>query len=264
MSGRACREQELNGLQLAIENQFNLSLFTLLPIVVMLVLSFLQVSAEPTMVMASVVAVLIAIFVQDQSVSAVLNSLYSGGSIETGHQDLDQLLGRGGIGSMMWTLSLSLLALALGGILERCQFLRVLITTVLLRVKRTASLVTMTIVSCFVGNMAMGEAYMSIILGGQLFSKAYEKKKLDKRVLSRSLEDGATLTTALIPWTTAGVFFSATLGVAVLDYAPWALLNWLNPLISIVLAFFGVALFQEVHQQQENSGRVEVQSSLNN
>ncbi|WP_263081259.1 Na+/H+ antiporter NhaC [Endozoicomonas sp. Mp262] len=235
---------ELSSLQDALTAHFNINVLTLLPIVIMLVLSVLKVAAEPSMMAASITAVIIAVLVQDQSFTSVLNSLYSGGNIQTNHESLDLLLGRGGIASMMWTLSLSLIALALGGILERCQFLKVLITAILSRIKHGASLVATTIIACFIGNVTMGEAYMSIILGGQLFGKAYDEKGIDRRVMSRSLEEGATLTTALIPWTTGGAFFASTLGVSVLDYAPWALLNWINPLLSILFAYLGVALFR--------------------
>jgi NhaC family Na+:H+ antiporter len=89
----------------------------------------------------------------------------------------------------------------------------------------------------------MGDAYMSIILGGQLFGDAYDKHNIDRSVMSRSLEEGATLTTVLIPWTTGGAFFSASLGIEVIDYAPWALLNWINPLLSVGLFYIGAKIY---------------------
>jgi NhaC family Na+:H+ antiporter len=92
------------------------------------------------------------------------------------------------------------------------------------------------------GNMAMGEAYVSILLNCQLFRPRYEELGLDKAVLSRSVEEGATLTTGLIPWTTAGAFYAATLGVPVLDYAPYAIFNYLNAVVSITMATFGLGL----------------------
>ncbi|OED49934.1 Na+/H+ antiporter NhaC [Endozoicomonas sp. (ex Bugula neritina AB1)] len=236
--------KQLNELQSAISEYFDVSVLTLLPIIVMLGLSIARVSAEPAMMSAAIIAVLLAVSVQGQDFSVVLNSLYSGGTVKTGLDSLDTIFGRGGITSMLWTLSLSILALALGGILESGKLLRVLITAMLIKVKRAAGLVATTILSCVVGNMVMGEAYMSIILGGQLFGDAYDEKGVKRRVMSRSLEEGATLTTALIPWTTGGAFFASTLGVAVLDYAPWALLNWINPLLSIVFAYLGIALFR--------------------
>ena len=244
-AGNELPVDELVTLQGAIANTFSTSILTLLPLIVMLGLSLMRVAAEPSMMAAAMTAVLLAIFLQGQEYSVILNSLYDGGSVRTGLDSLDQLMARGGITSMLWTLSLSLLALALGGILESCQFLKVLITEGLKRIKRAASLITTTIIACFIGNITMGEAYMSIILGGQLFGDAYDQKDIDRRVMSRSLEEGATLTTALIPWTTGGAFFASTLGVAVLDYAPWALLNWINPLLSIMFAYLGLFLFRQ-------------------
>ena len=99
---------------------------------------------------------------------------------------------------MMWTLSLALMALSLGGILSNFGFLRVLIAGILSRIKATISLVAATIIGSIAGNITMGDAYMSIILGGQLFGDAYDKHNIDRSVMSRSLEEGATLTTVLI------------------------------------------------------------------
>ena len=236
--------ESLKAMQTALSSTFNLSLWTLLPLLAMLALNFFRVAADLSMVITSVIAVVIAITFQNQDLGIVLNGLFSGGSVTTGLESIDSLLARGGIESMMWTLSLALMALALGGILEQGRFLQVLISTLIRHITRAVSLVTATVLSCFAANMAMGEAYMSIILGGQLFGDAYDDRGVCRRVLSRSLEEGATLTTALIPWTTAGAFFASALGVSVLDYAPWALLNWLSPLISIILAGSGVALYR--------------------
>lgn len=237
-------QADLDAMLAGISNTYSINLLCLLPFVVMLVMSLNKISAEVAMMTAAVVAVVMAVVMQGAEFTAVLGSLYGGGSFETGVATLDKLFGRGGISSMMWTLSLALMALALGGILSGFGLLRVLIAGILSRVKRAASLITTTILACFVGNMSMGEAYMSIILGGQLFGDAYDKHNIDRAVMSRSLEEGATLTTALIPWTTGGAFFASTLGVEVLDYAPWALLNWMNPLLSIVLAYLGIAIFR--------------------
>ncbi|MCB5160475.1 Na+/H+ antiporter NhaC [Marinomonas algarum] len=236
----------LEAMLLGIKNTYTVSFLCLLPFIVMLVMSFKKISAEVSMLSAAIVAVIIAIVVQGANFTEVLNALYSGGTFETGIDTLNNLFSRGGISSMMWTFSLAVMALALGGILSHFGFLLVLISTILVNVKRASTLVATTIISCFIGNMTMGEAYMTIILGGQLYSKAYDDHGLDRKMLSRSLEEGATLTTALIPWTTGGAFFASTLGVSVLDYAPWALLNWINPLLSIVLAMLGIAVFRSV------------------
>jgi NhaC family Na+:H+ antiporter len=88
----------------------------------------------------------------------------------------------------------------------------------------------------------MGEAYISIILNCQLFKSKYESVGLDPAILSRTVEEGSTMTTGLIPWTTAGAFYTATLGVPVLDYLPYAFFNYLNAVVAIAMATLGIGL----------------------
>ncbi len=150
----------------------------------------------------------------------------------------------------MWTMSLALLALSLGGLLDRSGFVRVLLRGLLRRIKRSASLIATTIGAGVAANMSMGEGYLSIIFGGQIFKDSYEKDNLEKHMLSRCLEEGATLSTSLIPWTTSGAFITGALGMSPLEYAPWTFFNFINPLLSILLAYMGFGIFRK--------GRVEV------
>lgn len=246
-SSNALPIEAITQIQEALAAQYSLSLvFTLLPLLLMLVLSVWRVPAEVSMSASVMCAVVIAVMYQQQSLVDVLNSLWSNTPGQTGIPSLDALLGRGGITSMSWTLLLSLMALALGGILFTAGFLQALLQGIIARVQRTATLIATTIGAGIVGNMGMGEAYISIILNCQLFRKAYETKGLDNAVLSRTVEEGSTMSTGLIPWTTAGAFYASTLGVPVLDYAPYAFLNYLNPIISIGMAAFGVGLLRNV------------------
>mgnify|MGYP000530702934 CR=1 FL=1 len=107
--------------------------------------------------------------------------------------------------------------------------------------------------TAFVSILALSEGYVAIILNGQMFSKAYDNMSVKRRVLSRSLEEGITLTAGLIPWSVAGAFYAGTLGVPVLDYALYALLNWLNPLVAIIFAYLGIGLFRTKSAQPEDS-----------
>lgn len=237
----------INEIQQALSATYALNLFvTLLPLLVMLTLSLRRFSAEVSMTASIIVAVLIAILYQGQSAVTVLNNLWSNQAGTTGIDSLDELLGRGGMLSMSWTLLLSLMALALGGMLFAAGFLQALLQGFIARLKSTVSLVASTIGAGIIGNMGMGEAYITIILNSQLFRHAFEKKGIDNAVLSRSVEEGATMSTGLIPWTTAGAFYAATLGVPVLEYLPYAFLNYLNPLISIVMVTLGLGLLRGV------------------
>lgn len=221
---------------------------TLLPLLLMLGLSVKRYAAEVSMSCSIVLAMLIAIVFQDRDGIDVINALWLNSAVATGIESLDALLGRGGMYGMAWTLLLSIMALALGGILHQAGFLRVLLVNIIARIQRISTLIATTIVSGLLGNMAMGEAYISIILNCQLFKGAYREKGMDRAVLSRSVEEGSTLTAGLIPWTTAGTFYTATLGIATLDYAPYALLNLLNPLISIGMALLGIGLLPDKKQ----------------
>lgn len=236
-------------IQLALSSAYGLNLLiTLLPLLVMLTLSLRRFPAEVAMTASVVVAVLIAIVYQGQSAVTVLNNLWSNQAGTTGIASLDQLLGRGGMLSMSWTLLLSLMALALGGMLFAAGFLQALLQGIIARLKRTAGLIASTIGAGILGNMGMGEAHITIILNSQLFRPAFASKGIDNAVLSRSVEEGATMSTGLIPWTTAGAFYAATLGVPVLDYLPYAFLNYLNPLISIAMATLGLGLLRSVQK----------------
>ena len=244
-SGQAFSAQELLELKQHLEIEFAISPLTLLPLIVLLVLSIRRTPAEASMLGSVATAAVLAVAMQDRTVSEVLNSLHTGYASDTGLERLDVLLSRGGIVNMMWTMSLALLALSLGGILDRAGFVRVLLSGLLKRIRRSASLIATTIGAGVVTNMSMGEGYLSIIFGGQIFKDAYEQDNLEKHMLSRCLEEGATLSTSLIPWTTSGAFITGVLAMSPLEYGPWAFFNYVNPLLSIILAYMGFGIFRQ-------------------
>ena len=245
-AGQTLSAEELLQLRQGLSGEFAIGPLALLPLFVLLGLSLNRVPAEPSMLASVATAVALAVATQDRTIAEVLNSLQGGYVSNIGLEQLDSLLSRGGIQSMMWTLSLALIALALGGLLDRAGFVRVLMSGILSRIRRSASLMTATIGSGLVANMSMGEAYLSIIFGGQLFKASYEEQKLEKHLLSRCVEEGATLTTPLIPWTTSGAFIFGVLGLSPLAYAPWALFNYINPFLSIILAYLGFGIFRQM------------------
>jgi NhaC family Na+:H+ antiporter len=227
-------------IQETIAGEFNISVWVLLPMIVLLTLSVLRVPAIPSMIAGVFTASVISLIFQGSSITEVLNAMNYGYTSDTGVLAVDTLITRGGIQSMMWTFSLAFIALALGGILDELRFLEVLVKKILSRIKRAATLITVTIISGFGANAAMGEAYLSIILNGRLYLNAFEEKGMQHRMLSRCLGEGAALTTGIIPWTTAGAFMAGALGVPTLQYAPYAFLNWINPILSIILSYLGI------------------------
>jgi len=193
---QALSVQQLNELKEHLAIEFSIGPVTLLPLVVLLVLGIRRVPAEPSMLASIATAIALALTTQGRGITEVLNSLQEGYTSNTGLELLDVLLTRGGIQSMMWTLSLALIALSLGGLLDRSGFVRVLLQGLLSRIKRSATLVAATIGSGVIANMSMGEGYLSIIFGGQIFKDSYDADGLERHMLSRCLEEGATLSTS--------------------------------------------------------------------
>ncbi|MDO5719874.1 MAG: Na+/H+ antiporter NhaC [Actinomycetaceae bacterium] len=238
----ALPESDLTTLTSAIHATYHVGWWTTVPLLVLIVMGILRVPAVYTMATSAVTAVITALIIQSASFDSVMRALWHGDTVDTGIASLDSLFARGGVTSMWFTLVLSVQALSLGGMLSHFGYMRIVIRGLLARVRRIGSLVAVTIIAALMGNLGMGEAYMSIVLGGQLFAEKYDEMGIDRAVLSRCLEEGATLTTPLIPWTTAGVFFASTLGVPTVDYVGYAWLNLMNPLIGMIFAYIGWGL----------------------
>ena len=236
--------EEVEMIQRALANEFSISWISLLPIVVILFMSFARYPAESSMVAGALVAVVIAVFVQGRTVGAALHSIQYGYESESPVDAVSLLLNRGGIQSMMWSMSLAMIALALGGVLNGVGFLRVLMSGVIRRINSVGTLVSVTIVTCVVANLSMADNYLAIIFGNQIFRDGYKAKGLRMSMMSRSVEEGSTLSAGLIPWTSAGAFFAGSLGVATVDYAPWVLLSFVNVALSTAFAFLGVAILR--------------------
>ena len=224
----------------ALDATFTIDWVTLIPIALMLILGWRRVPPEAVLIAASFSALIIAWGLQDASIAGLLTSLYTGVSQKTGAPILDTLINRGGIGAMAWTLTLAILAIAMGALLSQLNLLKALLTPIAQRIQRPAQLLTVSTTAAAASNAALTEPYAAIILNGQVFQDVYDRQNIDRAMLSRTLEEGSTLTAALIPWTTTAIFYSAILGVSTLDYAPLALLNWMNPLIGIAMAWLGL------------------------
>ena len=154
-----------------------------------------------------------------------------------------ELLNRGGIDSMMWSLSMIMIALVLGGIMERCGYLSVMLNPLLYKVRRVGDFILLVVISCFVSNFFLGDQYLGIVVPGRMFREAVEKSDLSPRMLSRSLEDSGTLTAVLIPWTGCGAFQSNALGVPTLEYAPYCFLNIINPIFAVIISYLGIGIY---------------------
>lgn len=159
--------------------------------------------------------------------------------------DLATLLSGGGMQSMMWTISLIMSAMIFGGIVDCTGMMGTMAGALLKVAKGTGGLVAITVFSCIFVNVICCDQYLAIILPGRMYKEAFEDRRLKPKNLSRCLEDAGTVTSNLVPWNTCGATMATFLSVnqwGAGGYAPYAILCWLNPLVSIFYGFTGISM----------------------
>ncbi|MFP3769172.1 Na+/H+ antiporter NhaC [Enterococcus faecium] len=235
-----------------LEANFTISIWSLIPLFLMLLCAWKKVPAILTILLNIAVAVGM-IFIQNPqtSLTKLAGVIESGFVSNTGNQQIDSLLSRGGIESMMPTVSLIILTLSLGGLLIEFG----LISTVMERVSRkmtnTPKLIFTTLMTSIGVNIFIGEQFLSVILPGNAFKETYEKAGFDPTVLGRTLEDGGTVINYLVPWGIAGSFVASTFGIPTLTYLPFVFFSLLSPVFSMVSAFTGWGISKKFVKPQE-------------
>ncbi|QXM07211.1 Na+/H+ antiporter NhaC [Crassaminicella indica] len=225
-----------------LNTNFNLSPLLLIPPILVIAMVIFRVPALPGLVGGTFLGGLFAYIFQGAGMKEIIYAAHYGYEASTGVKAIDSLLSRGGLDSMMWTVSLILLAMSFGGTLERTGMLHAIVEQMLKVAKSRGSLVVTTFLTCIFCNLTTGDQYMSIVLPGRMFKEAFEEKGLHPKNLSRCLEDFGTITSPFVPWNTCGNFMYTTLMVHPFAYAPYALLNWINPLVSMFYGFTGITM----------------------
>ena len=172
----------------------------------------------------------------------VLNSMTVETSIDSGDPILNDLFNSGGMKGMLNTIWLVICAMVFGGIMESIGALKKISSSLLELGKSTFSIFASTVGSCLFINLTASDQYLSIVIPGKMFSKAYKDKNLAPENLSRTLEDSGTVTSVLIPWNTCGAYQSGILGVSVGDYFIYAIFNWLSPFMTLLVAAFNIKI----------------------
>lgn len=225
-----------------LQSKFFIHPILLIAPVLVIVMVVLKIPPLPALLGGTILGGIAAVATQSSSLAEVFSAAQNGFVSETGIKLVDELISGGGLLSMMKTVALIICALSFGGIMEKTGMLAAIAASLLKRVRRTGSLVATTILSCIGMNIIASDQYMSIVIPGRMYKNAFDEKGLHPKNLSRCLEDSATLTSPLIPWNTCGAFMGATLSVHPLLYLPYAFLNLLNPVISIIYGYTGFTM----------------------
>lgn len=243
----------------ALSNTFNISGWLMIVPLLTGVMIVKKVPAIITLLSSAVMASLAALIAQPGIMCGIADAsslnFYSGfkstmiswfdaTSIETGIETYNSLVATRGMNGMLPTIFLIICAATFGGVFTGSGMLRALTEAITRRIKSRTAIVASTVGTGIFANCATGDQYLSIILTCSLYKELFESKGYEGRLLSRSAEDSATVTSVLIPWNSCGMTQSTVLHVATLDYLPYCFFNYLSPLMSIFIAATGYKIFK--------------------
>ena len=251
-----------------LEQNFNIGFEMLVPLVVLLFLAIRKMPAFPAISIGAVLGAIWAMLFQSDLINSqidasqgqaigyfklVWTTFFDGFSIDTGDEKMDSLLSGGGMAGMLTTTWLIMTALMFGAIMEKTGLLDMFVKSILKIAKSTGSLITATIATCIGTNAVAADQYIAIVVPGRMFKDEYEKRGLKPVNLSRTLEDGGTITSPLIPWNTCGAYMQSVLLINPFDYAMYAFFNLINPFLAVVYAYFGIKILRITpkHLKQE-------------
>ncbi|MDF2157154.1 Na+/H+ antiporter NhaC [Algoriphagus sp. CAU 1675] len=245
-----------------IFSTFNISGWLFIVPIVLLVLIIKKVPAIPALLIGALLGGIFAVIFQPDiirliandsgsfsylSFKAVMMALYGEISVVTSNDVVNELLVTRGMGGMLNTIWLIVVAMAFGGILEVSGMLQVLAEAVIKKVHTVGSLIASTAATCVFFNFTTSDQYLAILVPGRMYADVYKKRGLKPENLSRTLEDSATVTSVLVPWNTCGATQASVLGVATLTYAPYCFFNIISPFMTILYGYLklGINYYEE-------------------
>lgn len=228
--------ERIQDFRLALQRTGLVHTVSLLPFALLIILAIFRIPAVMAMIYTSILAVIIAQFFGYNDFSQYGNYFFSGFAPNPEWApDLVKMFSRGGLKNMFFTLTIVLLAVSMGGLLFALGVIPRLLKSIADWLNsRLRATVAVALTSVGV-NILIGEQYLSILLSGETFKPVYDKLELERKHLSRTLEDAGTVVNPLVPWSVCGVFIADQLQVSVINYLPYAFFCYLSIVITLVI-----------------------------
>jgi NhaC family Na+:H+ antiporter len=240
--GGEAKLDSVNQILTGIDAQFSINPLLLLPPIIVMVLAIRKMPAVPGIVIGILAAGVLGAIFQGNTFGGLLSAAYGGYVSNSGVAAVDNLLTKGGFESMMYTVSLVICAMMYGGIMEKTNQLRVVVSVILKKAQSTGSLITATVLTAIGSNLILCDQYMSIVMTGKMYAQSYTDKGLHPKNLSRAVEDSATVTANLVPWNSGGAYQAATLGVPTIAYLPFNFFCWITPIVSMLYGWLNITI----------------------
>ena len=244
-----------------LSRTFNISLWTLLVPVLTGVLIARRVPSLIVLFLSSIMAGLVALMLQPHILTEIGGGLtrglaityYGATSVETGNASLNELISTGGMSGMLNTIWLILCAMCFGAAMVASRMIESLTQVIVRWVRSRVSLVSSTVGTGVFLNITTGDQFISIVLNADIYKEVYREQGYESRLLSRTTEDAATVTSVLIPWNTCGMTQSTVLGVPTLTYLPYCFFNLISPCMSIIVAAIGWRIYRRPFLEEKKS-----------
>ena len=248
---------ETGAILTSIEKVFNINLWLFLVPALVIFMIIKKTSPLIALLIGSLMAALLAVLFQPHVVmevaganqltfeaayKGIMNAMTIETNINTDNAQLNDLFSSGGMAGMLGTVWLIICAMVFGGIMDAIGALATISKALLNLFHTTFGLFASTVFSCLALNATASDQYLSIVIPGKMFSKAYRDKGLAPENLSRTLEDSATVTSVLVPWNTCGAYHQGVLGVPVASYFAYAIFNYLSPFMTLLFAAFNIKI----------------------
>jgi NhaC family Na+:H+ antiporter len=251
---KAVESEKMILIMSTLKENFNFNIILLLPMIIVFYYAFTKKPTIPGMLLSSLVACVLAVIFQKASLTEIANAINTGYKANTGVPEVDSLISRGGLMSMMETQLVAFTAFSFGGIMQTTGLLSVILDRVMKFAQKTWSIVLTTIGSSLVTATVTGSSYLSMIIPGELLSPIYKKKGLAAKNLSRIIEESGAIIVPLIPWSMAGVYITGTIGVQTFEYLPWAIMNYAAVIILAIYGFTGFTMAPKIREDETQIG----------
>ena len=215
----------------------------LIPFIAIFVVAILKVPALPGILLLSGLGGVFAVIFQHANFSDLITMWHYGYEAETGNELCDSLLNKGGMDSMLWTNNLVIIAVGFGGILQTIRAVEAILGGLIHKVRTVFQLVLVTIITGMFCITTMCDQYLGLIIPAAMYKDKYDEMGLGRNMLSRTMEDGGTLWSPLVPWSSCGAYHSNILGVSTLAYLPFCFMNLINPVFALVTSAMKVNIF---------------------
>ena len=226
----------------ALNNEFHLGFFTMIPAILIIVLPLCKVNAISALGISSFAAGFVSFFVQHDTLQSIIRTAYNGYSTAIEEPVLQSILNRGGMGSMLQYVAIICFAVGMGGMLEKLGVLDHILNAIVKRINSDGSMILATLITGYITSLISCSQPMAHVLTGRLMAPIFKERKVAPEILSRCLEDSGTLAGPMIPWHGYGVYMAGTLGVAWAAFFPYLFLLYLTPIFSIFYGFTGISI----------------------